>query len=52
MILLCVVPLILLRVVLILHSFLAGIHDFAARSSIDLAAFSPPDIVTVWTSRS
>ena len=52
MILLRVVPLILLRVVLQLHSILAVNHDFAAHSPIDFAACSPPVIFTVRTTRS
>ena len=52
MILLRVVPSILLRVVLQLHSILARNHDFAARSPINFAARSPPVLITVRTTRS
>ena len=52
MILLCVVPLILLRVVLQLYSILAVNHDFAAHSPINLASCSPPIIFTVRTTHS
>ena len=51
MILLRAVPLILQRVVLQLHSILAGNHDFAAHSPIDFAACSHI-IFTVRTTRS
>ena len=51
MILLRVVPLILLRVVLQVHSILAGNHDFAARGPIDFAVCSPPVIIIVRTER-
>ena len=52
MILLCVVPLILLRAVLQFHSILAGNHDFTERSPNKFAACSPRVIFTVGTTRS
>ena len=52
LILLRVVPLILLHVVLQLHCILAGNHDFAAQSPIDIAACSPPITFTLLTTPS
>ena len=52
MIWLRVVPLILLRVVLKLHSILAGNHNFAAPSPIDFAVCSPSVKFEVQTTRS
>ena len=43
---------ILLRVVLQLHSTLAGNHDFAARSPIGFAVCNPLVIITERTTRS
>ena len=43
---------ILLRVVVQLHSILAGYHDLAMHSPMDFAACSPPIIFTVRTTPS